>query len=76
MIAVFFSDVPLTFSTWASKYGGIVKVWIGRTPLIILSDPDFLQVYYTSNLLLDRAYLYDTISAALGKNSLFVGNGG
>jgi len=71
----YFPDIPLTFSKWANQYGGIYKVWTWFQPQLVISDPEHLQVFFTSSKILDRSRIYEAGHDALGKGSIFVANG-
>jgi len=42
---------------------------------VVISDPEHLQVFYTSTKMIDRSRMYEAGHETLGKDSLLIANG-
>lgn len=68
-------DIMNTSIKIIERFNGFARIWIGRKPLVLISDPEHLQIYYTNPTMIDRADQYNHIGQVLGKDSILVANG-
>lgn len=71
----FVIDVAGTICKIMDRFNGFAQIWVGRNPVVLISDPDHLKIFYTNVNMIDRADQYDHIGQILGKDSIFVANG-
>ncbi|XP_071538554.1 cytochrome P450 4C1-like [Panulirus ornatus] len=62
-------------NTIVQEYGQILRVWIGTTPLIIISKAKLAEVVLNSTRHLDKSHQYDFFHPWLGNTNVFLTSG-
>ncbi|KAJ1526192.1 hypothetical protein ONE63_009351 [Megalurothrips usitatus] len=55
---------------WTANHGDIFRIWLGPVPIIVLSNPEDLEILLSSNKHIEKSELYDQIRPWIGDGLL------